>query len=699
MDILITGRPSYLCNEALRDLASVHNVVCVDESLKQGQFDSNITTFRLSAKDPDFERVIRSYNFSVVLFFSDSLYQEKITHAEIDELEHCLNLCAYNNIKRFAYFHPNIDESGKRKKRCVLQETCLKLCDYYSRHMPISLVTVKLPNIYGRDEFVSIVGKAVSSVQNGQKVVLKGSQKQCCAFLAAEDLNILLKRMCEDWPGGDVHLQIPPADVITLEKLANELKAHYPKLRVTYTPTEVQECVEFNPILIKERYQWSPIRHLAQELPALVKQRRDGGETKARQSLGDRFYSFAESHPNILRGIELILGFLLMELLIRSTDTTAQFRYIDFRLLFVAAMGIVHGIETGLVAAFLAAGSLLYAMASAHSAWYAVAHDIDAWLPLMFLFLIGGITGHTKNRFVVKNKALMDEMEKLEEKYILLSEFYVNALNRKDQFKKQIGSYKYSFGRLFDITRELDSTLVEEVYAEAVNALENILENESISIYTIAEDSSHVRLIACSKAIREIAGKKVNLTEYPHLMANLSETEVWVNRARLENYPEYAYPIFFEDKLVALIIISSADYTQMSLYYENLVKIGCGMVKIALLRAMEFTRHTESEMYVDGTSVLNAKYFSRFLDAKEKMTQRGIAEYSLIKLDIPREKLAEISAQISPLIYATDVLGIGRDGNVYLCLSQINQQNAQRALLRLQKLGIPLNVSLSEGNI
>lgn len=689
LDILITGKLSSLNREAVDLLASRHKVACAADDLPQDRFGSNVTPFRISPRDPEFEKILHAYHFETVLFFSEPLYPGDGSYSELDALERCLRLCSRHNINRVLFFYPSIHTDDRKNELSILYESCLHLCDFYRSHMAMSVVAAGIPNIYGCGEHSSLIGKALEEAERKAFVHFPGQREHLCGFLAAADLGELLLRLCENWPTGHDRFQIPPADILSLGEVGDLLKKQRPTLRLSYSPSEFTESTSCSDAVTAGEYGWQPVRHLEQELPRMEKTHRES-VTREKQTLGDRFYALVKKHPVIIRTLELILGFILMEFLVKITDTTAQFRYVDFRLLFVVLMGTLHGMRIGLAAAAMASASLLAAIVLGHSAWYAVAYDIDTWLPFLFLFLIGSVTGYTKDRFLADNRFLLRQKEQLEEKYVLLGQFYASALANKNQYKTQIVSYQDSFGRLFDISRNLDSTLVEEVYAEALHALEGILDNRSVCIYQIDGDSQYGRLITCSREMRDIVGKSLKLTDYTRITENLADGEVWVNMERLDNYPEYAYPVYDHDTLVALIFIRKARYEQMAVYYENLVKIVCGLVKIALIRALDFTHRTEADMYLPGTFVLNAAHFARLLETKEKMSSSGTAEYTLIKLDIPRQELAEISARVSSVIRSTDTLGIGSDGELYLLLSQTNRENANLVLMRIQNRGIPL---------
>ena len=70
------------------------------------------------------------------------------------------------------------------------------------------------------------------------------------------------------------------------------------------------------------------------------------------------------------------------------------------------------------------------------------------------------------------------------------------------------------------------------------------------------------------------------------------------------------------------------------------------------------------------------------------MAQSGTSEYVLLLIDTVPENRIEIANKITPLIRNTDELGLGKNGELYLCLSQTNSQNIQYVLDRLKASGL-----------
>lgn len=692
MDILFTGRLSSITSTVVDALiASGHNIAYASDDINMDFIGKKITPFRISPSSDEFERIFNSYNFNIVLFFSQSIYQKSPYYGEYQDLENLLKLCAKHEINQFVYLQPK--HCGLESNRipehdlAVLFAACDQLCDFYRSAKGMSIIKCNLPSIYGYGEKASVIGNAILQARTTSAIHLYGAKDQRCGFLSEQDLGEILLRLTENWTLIYDQLDIASGDILTFAELGNLLKQQFPTVRLSYTAYPITADVDFDNSAVKKEYDWIPLVSLQNELSELVNcsEKKIDAEKKG---LKTKLKEFFANHSFIIKLAELIIGFLIMELLLKITSTSVQFNYIDFRLLYIVILGTIHGMKTGLAASALASLSLLSAFISGHAKWQAVAFDIDTWLPYIFFFLIGAVTGYVKDRLKNDNRSLKEEMETLEEKYITLNEFYISALNNKEQYRTQIMSYRDSFGRLFDITKKLDSTTVEHVFLEALYALEGVLENHSICIYRCEDRMQYARLIICSKEVFPITEKTLKLSELDKMLPELQDGAVWVNRDRLIGYPEYAMVLYHDEKPIALITIKKVTHEQLSVYYENLIKIICGLIKISLIRAIEYNSKTETEKYLPDSRILKNEYFAELIKNKEEMAQSGTSEYVLLLIDTVPENRIEIANKITPLIRNTDELGLGKNGELYLCLSQTNSQNIQYVLDRLKASGL-----------
>ncbi len=692
MDILFTGRLSSAAYALAEQLISGgYHVVFASDDINEGALDKKITPFRISPSDKDFERIFGSYNFDAVVYMSQQIYRKEPYYGEYQDLESVLRISCGHEIFRFVHISPKHHGTGGDGRAehdlAVMFSACDMLCDFYRKSRGISVVKLNAPCIYGYGEAASVVGDAVRQARSTGAVSLYGDRGQDCAFISQKDLSELLLRIMDSWPDTYEEIDVPPGDVMTFGDFGSLLKREFPTVRISYAASPISADVSFSDAAVRREYDWIPLLSLRDELREAA-ECPGSKEASEKRTPWTKIRSFLNRHSFVVKLAELFIGFLLMELLNRLTSATVQFNYVDFRLLYIVLMGTLHGIKTGLAASALASLSLLSDFIEAQAKWEAVVSDIDTWLPYIFFFLIGAVTGYVKDRLRGENRFLSEEKQILEDKYILLNEFYISALNNKDKYRTQIMSYRDSFGRLFEITKRLDSTTVERVFLEALYALEGILDNRSICIYRCDGEMRFARLVICSKEVFKITDKTLKLSELGRMLPSLSDDNVWANRERLPSYPEYATVLYHDGTPIVLITLKKASHEQLSVYYENLIKIVCGLIKISLIRAIEYNSKIETEKYVDGSCILKNEYFSELVRQKEEMARSGTSEYMLLHIVTTPETRADTANKISSIVRSTDELGLGKDGGLYLCLSQTNVKNVRHVFERMKKMGL-----------
>lgn len=127
-------------------------------------------------------------------------------------------------------------------------------------------------------------------------------------------------------------------------------------------------------------YDWIPTRAVTDELERLIAAFQAATQLPKR-SAGERIKGYLSAHPIIIRTVELLLGYGLMELLLAVTKTSVQFQYVDFRLLFVMLLATLHGLRTGLAASALACLSCFLSYMANGMDWRIIAYNVDNWLP------------------------------------------------------------------------------------------------------------------------------------------------------------------------------------------------------------------------------------------------------------------------------------------------------------------------------
>ena len=116
----------------------------------------------------------------------------------------------------------------------------------------------------------------------------------------------------------------------------------------------------------------------------------------------------------------------------------------------------------------------------------------------------------------------------------------------------------------------------------------------------------------------------------------------------------------------------------------------CGLVQTSFLRALEYEELAESKMYDPETHIAYPERLHQLLEVQQSMKEAGIADYVLIHFADKDKR--RVSDQLAGMIRASDVLGMDEDGNLYLLLVQMNQENFRIVGDRLNGKGIKYQI-------
>jgi len=366
------------------------------------------------------------------------------------------------------------------------------------------------------------------------------------------------------------------------------------------------------------------------------------------------------------------------------TGTTAPFQFFDFRLLYVVIIGILFGLKPGLSASLLASFSCAIGYVVGNVPMY----NLAILLPFAGYIITGAATGYLKDKNSQKIAQMTEHEKDLEKKYSFMNDIYISTLENKQQLKKQFIHYRQSFGRILEISNKLNATFPDLIFQNALMALEDILENQTISIYSINSNKNFGRLSVCSNHIIESAPRSIDLLQYANVVEHLQKNEVWMNTDSIADYPDYVFPLYNGEELALLVIIKTASIEQKAEYFSNLIKIICHFIEVSLLRAQQYTKKNKNELYLPASRILKQNVFKDVLRSRMQMEESAISNYKLISFDTNYSNMVSLANRLQQYLRESDVFGEGENGQLYIILSQASDNNVSIVLNRFRKAGI-----------
>ena len=234
-------------------------------------------------------------------------------------------------------------------------------------------------------------------------------------------------------------------------------------------------------------------------------------------------------------------------------------------------------------------------------------YEPSNWLPFIAYFVVGAVCGYVQlrnseplGRSAIKTSSCATAIRSL-------TQLYHDAIEDKRAYRRQIVGRHDSFGKIFAVTQELDVLNPRDIYRKRASFWAR-------SSRTIRWRSTMFRAEHLHAWWQQVP----RLPKMPHACSRLSSlhlflgdggrSNLWVNR---ELTP--GFPCLIHDRArrapAVLIFVRSAAENQMTLYYQNLFRILCGLVESALGRAFDYEAVAQDKRCVDGTCVLKQAAF------------------------------------------------------------------------------------------
>lgn len=704
MNILIIGNIFSLATALAKEFSKEKNKIVIVAEKTHNLFESlpkNISTLSIDPGEDDAVDVLASYRFDLVIFIATREEQINFGISEgnghlLDSLKNTLDVCKMAGVKNIIYIsstevYGNTDEileSIAPQPRSINGFTLYtgeQYCKLYREKYGLNTAIVRVPYVYGPEEKTSLIYDLIQKCNSGTRITIPSNGERTVNFLHSDDIVDFVKRLVtEEYRSEGELINLSSSKTISFFDLVTLLKEFFPNVKITFNEENIVYTRPAQVQIARTIYDWVDLHDLQNDFPNLVRlflAKPNHQETGFR-----KWWQKANEAPDIIMWVELVFGAVLMQFLSDMTGTLIQFKYVDFRLLFVVLMSLVYGMRFGLFAAALASLSIIYTWYRLDFDWALLTHNVGNWFPFVVYFTAGLLVGYSKDKHESDIAYEKKQTNLIYGKYSFLYEVFKDIRALKDEFRGQIVGYRNSFGRIFSITRELDSLEEDIVFIKALNIMQEFLDNENIAIYTTTQKKDLARLEVNSPTLNNKIAKSLNLLDYPEIRERISQGMIFQNTTLLNDYPAYLAPIMNGNDLVALVAIWNATYDQFSLDYANLFKVICGLIQASLIRASLFFNANLDKMYLPSTRILTPNAFQEAVRIRKEMKKNNFADYQLLKLEVAGKSYQDIYSQISNKIRANDIIGAHTDGNCYILLSQADKKTVSEIIRRMDDI-------------
>lgn len=689
MEVLVVGNTAYVDDDfCTKAFPGDHvQLVAADDAQRES---SPHTSWKELLRHLD-----QAYEFDRVVYLSTYLAPHTETFGDIELLRSVFRACMGRRVQLLFVAGPagaevadgaasNADsldatDAAAQTGKGIIARAANDLCRYYAAQDDIQAKILCTPYLYTasaalNDPFLVPLFEACST----GSVALQGAADAPVPLLCAEDLAVLVRRIFDSWDGNFETLDVADTFHHTAGEVGDALKALFPGLAVAYGDSAGYALPASDAARV--RYGWFQRYDLLRDL-STIHARWANTRTKKVNPLRaaiDRI----QLRTLPIKCLETGFAWVLFEVLEHLFSQSTQLNVLDYRLLYVVLIGTLYGLDFGLVAALLASVGLAASFFTQYGYTFeGLFYEPSNWLPFIAYFVVGAICGYVQLRNSEAIKAERDENELVRNRNTFLTRLYHDAIEDKRAYKRQIVGRHDSFGKIFAVTQELDVLNPRDIYRKCCELLGEILESDSVTIYHVS-GGAFARLVAASPAISNDVPRSRSFDDLaPVLQGTISG--LWVNRALTSGLPMFGYTIEREGAPAVLIFVRHVAESQMTLYYQNLFRILCGLVESALGRAFDYEAVAQDKRCVTGTCVLKQAAFGKELAAEQALADGKMGSYLLLRVVPGMEPVGELVGAIGPAIRESDAAGLVDGDTLYLLMRQATEADLPVICARL----------------
>jgi len=452
------------------------------------------------------------------------------------------------------------------------------------------------------------------------------------------------------------------------------------------------------------------IPRIMQKIQGNIRQYTSGGKTdqEENKSLLSRIFT------RMVPFLEALVVFVLAVLAEMFLSENSFFTHVDFFMLYVLLFSLVHGLHQSI---FTAALSVL---------GYFIIHfngenqlellmDVGTYVWIAQIFIVGMSVGHLKDRLRQMQSDKDDEINYLALRLGDISDINKSNVAIKNYFEQQTINSTESLGYFYDIVAKLDEANENEVMFVAVQLLAQVMGTEDVAIYSVGA-AGYCRLLTSMTDRYGAMGKSLRMREYKPVFEALEKEHIFINRTVDERLPVMASGITDQDgKLSFVIFLWNLPYERMTLHYSNTLRIVSLLIRSAVERTTNYLAVLTNERYLKKTNILQEAAFRDIYNVYENARQKGLTEYTLLRLDKPKKKkkkaegksakekaLLELLGK-SKYLHKTDKLlqsqlrqldyvGCLEDETLYVLLTNTNRAGSDVVVRRLEENGMNARV-------
>lgn len=385
--------------------------------------------------------------------------------------------------------------------------------------------------------------------------------------------------------------------------------------------------------------------------------------------------------------IETMMAFIMVQIFAVLTQDAIFHQVVDVYLLYVIIIAVVLGALPSVIA-FLLSVLGKFGIIFANGGMSESIGNYQIYLWMIQLFLISILTGYIKDYYKRTMTNLKEENNYLKNEIQNVKEINTSNVEVKNIFEERLINYRDSYAKIYEILSELDEFESKAVMFKSAPVIAEIMNSRDVAIYTYEEINNYCRLIAATSEEARKKGKSFKLDKFTGLEETIKNKRIFMNRSMKADYPILAAGTYNSEKLEVVIMIWSMEIESINLHVSNMLNMASKLLERSMSRAVAYMSSIRHNDYLKGTNVLKTKALRNILEIYCQGEYEKVLDYSLLELSGVYVGDEALFQKINEIIRDSDYVGIGRDGSIYILLTNSNDFETVNVIERFAKNGI-----------
>lgn len=367
----------------------------------------------------------------------------------------------------------------------------------------------------------------------------------------------------------------------------------------------------------------------------------------------------------------------------RATDSRF-FSKIDFYLIYVLLFSVVHGQRQATFSALLATAGYIFRQMY-NNTGIEVLSDYNTYVWIAEIFILGLVVGYLKDQINFLKEEQEQEVSFLSERVTDITDINDSNLRVKEGLITQVVNYNYSLGTVYDMIEKLGDDDPVKILFRAITLVKNVTGCSDVSIYRF-DDENFAYMFGHTSEKSASMGNVVNISDKPILNDTITRNIVYLNREMNPEYPMMAYAVYENDKPNMMIMLWSVPFERMTINESNRLIVLAKLIRKSLRKVEEHYEIIKNERMSDNGKVLKQKAFSELIDTYREAEKKNMANYILLKVvSVASENQVSV---IYENIHKFDYMGYGKDGELYILLTNADEERCESLKVRLNQCGV-----------